>query len=57
MPQSFVSIYGHLVFSTKHRMRLIKPRLREQLHQYLGGIVRDVLCMGAQPIAYIGCFA
>ncbi len=44
MPQSFASLHVHIVFSTKHRARMLRPELRPRLHQYLGGILRDKSC-------------
>jgi REP element-mobilizing transposase RayT len=41
MPQSLAKNLIHLVFSTKHRERLLEPTLRPALHAYLGGILRD----------------
>jgi len=40
MPQSFVSLHCHLVFSTKNREPLIRPSWSPRLYQYIGGIVR-----------------
>ncbi|WP_241275454.1 IS200/IS605 family transposase [Belliella calami] len=38
MGQSLVKNYIHIVFSTKHRMPLIKPDIESRIHSYLGGI-------------------
>ena len=48
MPQSLAAIYLHIVFATKHR----QPWLRDDakrfaLHEYLGGIARNMDC---QPV-------
>lgn len=40
MPQSFISLHLHLVFSTKNRAPLIDEELRPRLHEYIGGILR-----------------
>ena len=40
MPQSFVCLHVHLVFSTKNRARLIDEELTTRLYDYIGGIVR-----------------
>ena len=40
MPQSFVSLPVHLVFSTKHREPLITAELRVRLFEYMGGTLR-----------------
>ena len=40
MPQSFVCLHYHLVFSTKRRAPLITPDLQSRLFDYLGGLVR-----------------
>ncbi len=41
MPQTFASLRYHLVFSTKGRVPLITPRVREELYGYIGGIIRE----------------
>ena len=41
MPQSFSSLHVHIVFSTKHRERLIEPEMRSRLHEIIGGIFRE----------------
>ena len=41
MPQSLSKILVHLVFSTKHRKRLISRDIREELHAYLVGVLRN----------------
>jgi REP element-mobilizing transposase RayT len=40
MPQSYVSLHCHLVFSTKNREPLIRTDWAPRLYQYIGGIVR-----------------
>jgi len=40
MPGTYSQILLHVVFSTKNRARLIDSALAEQLHAYIGGIVR-----------------
>ena len=48
MPQSLAKILVHTVFSTKDRRPFLRDRaLREELHQYLGGILTNLDC---QPI-------
>ena len=42
MPQSFVSLHCHLVFSTKHRAQLIDHDLQPRLFEYMGGIARGL---------------
>jgi len=41
MPQSFVCLNCHLVFSTKHRAALIADSLAPRLYDYIGGITRS----------------
>jgi putative transposase len=41
MPQSFVSLPMHLVFSTKNRAALIRDDLPSRLYEYIGGILRE----------------
>jgi putative transposase len=47
MPGTYTNLLYHLVFSTKNRMPRIKPAFQEDMHGYLGGIVRD---LGGTPI-------
>jgi putative transposase len=42
MPQSLAKILVHIVFSTKQRKRLIAPDIREELHAYLVGVLRNL---------------
>lgn len=42
MPGSFVSLYCHVVFSTKDRARLIDDELQPRLFQYMGGTLRKL---------------
>jgi putative transposase len=47
MGQSLVKNYIHLVFSTKNREPLIYPPYENELHNYLGGICKNLEC---QPL-------
>ncbi len=42
MSQSLANIVVHLVFSTKHRRRLIRDGERGEVHAYISGIVRNL---------------
>ncbi|HWN08057.1 MAG TPA: IS200/IS605 family transposase [Pyrinomonadaceae bacterium] len=42
MPSTYCSLHYHAVFSTKDRYPLITPDWRNNLHAYLGGIVRNL---------------
>jgi putative transposase len=42
MPQSLSKIYIHLVFSTKNRVPTLADDIRQELHNYVGGIFRDL---------------
>jgi putative transposase len=44
MPQSLVKNYVHIVFSTKYRQPLILPSIETELHNYLGGICKNLEC-------------
>jgi len=44
MPQSFVSLHCHIVFSTKNREPLIRDDWAARSYQYIGGIVRKQKC-------------
>ena len=41
MPQSFGSLYFHLIYSTKNREPIITEDLEPRLYEYLGGILRN----------------
>ena len=41
MPQSLAKITIHLVFSTKNCERLLADEVRDPLHRYLAGILRE----------------
>lgn len=40
MGRTYTALNYHLVFSTKYRRKIIRPEFREQLYQYIGGIIR-----------------
>ncbi len=40
MGQSLALLQYHFIFGTKDRTELIRPELRERLHEYIGGIIR-----------------
>jgi REP element-mobilizing transposase RayT len=42
LAHTFTRLYYHIIFSTRHRQRLIDAELEERLHPYLGGIVREL---------------
>jgi REP element-mobilizing transposase RayT len=39
---SYTNLLYHVVFSTKERRRLITPVIEDELHKYIGGIVRNL---------------
>jgi len=41
MAQTLVSLYVHVVFSTKNRADLIPPEIEETLFSYFGGILQN----------------
>ena len=42
MGQSLVQNYLHIIFSTKHRQKLIYPPYEEELHAYIGGTCKKL---------------
>jgi putative transposase len=42
MAGTYSNLLYHVVFSTKDRIPFIEPSLRDDLHGYLGGIVREL---------------
>ena len=53
MPQSFVSLHVHVVFSTKNRIPMIDEELQPRLFEYVGGILRGcdsaLIAAGGMP--------
>ena len=41
MAQTLVSLYVHVVFSTKNRTNLISPEIETELFAYIGGILNN----------------
>lgn len=41
MAQTLVSLYVHVIFSTKNRAELIKPEIEPDLFAYIGGILNN----------------
>jgi REP element-mobilizing transposase RayT len=44
MSQSLTQLYLHIVFSTKNHVPFIKPSIRNELFNYLGGILNNIEC-------------
>ncbi len=44
MPQSLARLHVHLVFSTKHRERLITDAVRDALHAYMATVLKNTGC-------------
>jgi putative transposase len=42
MPSTHTSLHCHLIFSTKERLPMIAQEWRENLHAYMGGIVKGL---------------
>jgi REP element-mobilizing transposase RayT len=42
MPSTHVSLHYHLVFSTKDREPWLPPTQRHRVHEYLGGLIRQI---------------
>ena len=42
MPATHLSLHYHLIFSTKHRLKMIAKDWRPDLHSYLGGIIKGI---------------
>ena len=50
MSGTYVNLLYHIIFSTKHREPMILEAFKDELHAYLGGVLRDergrLLCIG-----------
>ena len=44
MPQTLVSLYVHVIFSTKNRINMIRPEVEDRLFAYIGGIANNHGC-------------
>jgi REP-associated tyrosine transposase len=44
MSKSLAQIYIHLIFSTKHRLKLIFPEIKNDIEAYLSGILMNMDC-------------
>ncbi len=42
MANTYAKLYYHIIFSTKHRAPQITADFEHELHQYIGGIVRNL---------------
>lgn len=47
MPQSLARLHVHLIFSTKHRQRLVTDPVRDSLHAYMATVLRNLDCAPA----------
>lgn len=41
MAQTLVSLYVHIIFSTKHRVNILQPEVEADLFAYMGGIANN----------------
>lgn len=44
MPQSLARLHVHLIFSTKHRERVITEAVRDPLHAYMATVLQNLGC-------------
>jgi len=44
MPQSLARLHIHVIYSTKHRERLITDAVRDSLHAYMATVLQNVGC-------------
>ena len=53
MGQSLVKNYIHIIFSTKHRQKLILPSIENELFAYLVGICNELECKSQRVGGYL----
>jgi len=53
MPQSLTKIFLHIIFSTKHRVRMIDETIENELFHYIGGTCRELECQPIQVGGYL----
>ena len=41
MAQTHISLYAHIIFSTKNRVNIISPEVEDALYGYIGGILNN----------------
>ena len=41
MSQTLVKMYTHIIFSTKKHQPFIKPDVEQELHSYIGGVIKQ----------------
>jgi putative transposase len=41
MPQSYASLYYHLIFSTRNRLPLLSEDIAQRMYDYIGGIIKQ----------------
>jgi REP element-mobilizing transposase RayT len=44
MPQSMFTVCAHMVWSTRKRQRFLDDRIRDRVHAYMAGILRNLGC-------------
>ncbi|MCC6360854.1 MAG: IS200/IS605 family transposase [Phycisphaerales bacterium] len=44
MPQSLARVNIHLIFSTKHRRRILDDAVRDSLHRYMATVMANTKC-------------
>ena len=53
MPNNYYQITLHLIFAVRNREALISDSFREELHAYIGGIIKNqnqkLLCINSEP--------
>lgn len=52
MAQSLSQVYTHIIFSTKHRQKLIDDSINISLYKYIGGICKGLECYPLQVGGY-----
>jgi len=51
MPSTHLSLHYHIIFTTKGRRRMIADTWRDNLHAYIGGIIKDSGVLKLQRIS------
>lgn len=52
MGQSLTQNYLHITFSTQHLQPLITPAIETSLHDYLGGVCKQMECWPVKVVGY-----
>jgi putative transposase len=58
MGSTLTNLVYHVIFSTKGREQFVFPEIRNEFHQYMGGIIKGEGCTSSfQDLGYAGTYS